>query len=61
MTDLEVQKLCLRAIQYLEVAAKAQKAAGETIFKIQDHIRKPKLVENPIAVALTDAVEEKDK
>jgi len=58
MTDLEIQNLCLNAIKSLEVAAKAQKYAGDLIFKLQAEIRKPKLVVTPIAEAITKEIKD---
>ena len=59
MNDLEIQKLCVNVIKALEVAAKAQKYAGDLVFKLQKEIRKPKLVENPIANALSKELKDK--
>ena len=43
MTDLEIQTLCLNAIKALEVSVKAQKYAGDLVFKLQKEIGKTKL------------------
>ena len=43
MTDLEITNLCLNVIKSLEVAAKAQKYAGDLVFKLQKEIGKTKL------------------
>ena len=43
MTNLEKQTLCLNVIKALEVAAKAQKYAGDLVFKLQKEIGKPKM------------------
>jgi len=61
MTDLEIQNLCLNVIKSLEVSAKAQKYAGDLVFKLlQKEIGKPKMeiVKNSIAEALTDVIKD---
>ena len=60
MTDLEMQTLCLNVIKSLEVAAKAQKYAGDLVFKLQKEIGKPKMeiVKNPIAESLAKGIKD---
>ena len=43
MTDLEKQALRLSVIKVVEVSAKAQKYAGDLVFKPKKEIGKPKM------------------